>query len=459
MNKPRRNLIAFAVIGLLVSFNGCDSLTSPNSNFGDLDELTSNPNRVSLATAAQGLIIGYRAYFLGPNDIVSGLGILGRESYNHDVADPRFESEMLGGDLQPSSPAFGGNFWSEPYLDIKLGQILLDGVDQVDETEVSAGEKEALRGFAKTMQALEFLTLVITRDDNCGCAITFPEDPRTPAPEATKSQVFAHIVQLLDDAKSDLQGATSFPFRFSSGFSGFDTPATFLQFNRAVRARVAVYLSEWDDALQALSESFLDTSGDLDLGVYHTFSTGSGDRTNELLQPSGDPNLRAHPSIAIDAEMQLDGVTPDDRLLRKTRTISTRAYSGLCSPQSQFPDCTVGFDIYNSSTTPIPIIRNEELILLRAEANIGKSQLGLAEDDINLIRGQSGNLPAVTLTSASQALDQVLYEKRYSLLFEGGHRWIDLRRYGKLSELPLDLPSHQVNGLYPIPVGETAARN
>jgi hypothetical protein len=459
MNKPRRNLIAFAVIGLLVSFNGCDSLTSPNSNFGDLDELTTNPDRASLATAAQGLIVGYRAYFLGPNDIVSGLGILGRESYNHDVADPRFESEMLGGDLQPSSPAFGGNFWSEPYLDIKLGQILLDGVDQVDETEVSAGEKEALRGFAKTMQALEFLTLVITRDDNCGCAITFPEDPRTPAPEATKSQVFDHIVQLLDDAKVDLQGGTSFPFRFSTGFSGFDTPATFLQFNRAVRARVAVYLSEWDDALQALSESFLDTSGDLDLGVYHTFSTGSGDRTNELFQPSGDPNLRAHPSIAIDAEMQSDGVTPDDRLLRKTRTITTRAYSGLCSPQSQFPDCTVGFDIYNSSTAPIPIIRNEELILLRAEANIGKNQLGLAETDINLIRGQSGSLPAVTLTSASQALDQLLYEKRYSLLFEGGHRWIDMRRYGKLSELPLDLPSHQVNEMYPIPVGETAARN
>jgi hypothetical protein len=297
MNKPRTNLIAFAVIGLLVSFNGCDSLTSPNSNFGDLDELTGNPNRVSLATAAQGLIIGYRAYFLGPNDLVSGLGILGRESYNHDVADPRFESEMLGGDLQPSSPAFGGNFWSEPYLDIKLAQILLDGADQVDDAEVSAGEKEALRGFAKTMQALEFLTLVVTRDDNCGCAITFPEDARNPAPEATKSQVFAHIVQLLDDAKSDLQGATSFPFRFSSGFSGFDTPATFLQFNRAVRARVAVYQSEWDDALQALSESFLDTNGDLDLGVYHTFSTGSGDRTNGLFQPGADPNLRAHPSI------------------------------------------------------------------------------------------------------------------------------------------------------------------
>jgi hypothetical protein len=458
MNKPRRNLIALAVLGLLVGFSGCESLTSPNSNFGDLDGLTSNPDRVSLATAAQGLIIGYRAYFWDANDLVGMLGILGRESYNHDVADPRHESELLGGSLQPSSPAFGGNFWAEPYLDIKLGQILLDGADQVDDAEVSAGEKEGLRGFAKTMQALEFLTLVNTRDDNCGCAITFPDDPREPAAEASKSQVFDHIVTLLDEAKGHLQGASGFPFRFSSGFSGFDTPATFLQFNRAVRARVAVYRSDWAGALQALSESFVDANGDLGLGAYHTFSTGSGDRTNGLFQPGGNPNLRAHPSIAIDAEMQADGVTPDDRLVRKTRTITSRAFSGLCSPQSQFPNCTVGFDIYNSTTAPIPIIRNEELILLRAEANIGLNNLGAAETDINVIRTRSGSLPAVTLTSAAQALDQLLYEKRYSLLYEGGHRWLDLRRYGRLDELPLDLPSHQINARYPIPVDETAAR-
>ena len=459
MNKPRRNLIALAVMGLFVGLSGCETLTSPNSNFGDLDELVSNPDRASLATAAQGLLIGYRAYFISDNDMVSMLGILGRESYNLEVADPRFESEMLGGDLQPSSPAFGGNFWAEPYLDIKLAQILLDGTDQVDDAEVSAGEKEGLRGFAKTMQALEFLTLVITRDDNCGCAITFPEDPTEPAPEASKSEVFAHIVQLLDEARGHLQGATGFPFRFSSGFSGFDTPATFLQFNRAMRARVAVYLADWSGALQALSESFFDATGDLGLGVYHTFSTGSGDRTNELFSPTSDPNLRAHPSIEIDAEMQSDGVTPDDRLVRKTRTVTSRAYSGLCTPQSQFPDCTVGFSMYNTTTAPIPIIRNEELILLRAEANIGLNQLAAAETDLNFIRQQSGNLPTVTLTSATQALDQLLYEKRYSLMYEGGHRWIDLRRYGRLGDLPLDLPSHQVNARFPIPVDETAARN
>ena len=48
-----------------------------------------------------------------------------------------------------------------------------------------------------------------------------------------------------------------------------------------------------------------------------------------------------------------------------------------------------------------------------------------------------------TLTPASGSsaiLDQILYEKRYSLMFEG-FRWVDMRRYGRLSQLPLDVPS------------------
>lgn len=451
---------------LLLAVPGCESLTSPNSNFGDLDELTSNPDRASLATAAQGLLIGYRSYYPSSNDLVGVLGILGRESYNHDVADPRHESELLGGSLEPSSPAFGGNFWTEPYINIELARILLDGADQVDAAEVAEGEKEALRGFAKTMLALEFLTIVNTRDANCGCPIARTDDPRNPAPQESREAVFDEIVRFLDEARTNLQAATSFPFRFSSGFAGFDTPDTFLQFNRGIRARVAAYeatllgrTSEWNTAMQALSESFVDTGADLGLGVYHTFSTGSGDRTNDLFQPGSDPNLRAHPSIKFDFQTKADG-DPDDRFTEKTRPITSRSFNGvLCTPQSQFPVCDVGFDIYTTSTTPIPILRNEELILLRAEANIGLGNLAAAQTDLNFIRERAGGLEPVTLTSEQQAIDELLYNRRFSLLYEGGHRWIDMRRYDRLDELPLDVSSHVVNARFPVPVDETAARN
>jgi hypothetical protein len=88
-----------------------------------------------------------------------------------------------------------------------------------------------------------------------------------------------------------------------------------------------------------------------------------------------------------------------------------------------------------SSTDRFPVIRNEELLLIRAEAYIGQSSLGLAEADINTVRSWAG-LGSITLTGAN-AIDQLLHERMYSLFMEG-HRWIDVRRYGRLLDLPRD---------------------
>ena len=54
----------------------------------------------------------------------------------------------------------------------------------------------------------------------------------------------------------------------------------------------------------------------------------------------------------------------------------------------------LGFIRYPSPNSSIPIIKNEELILLRAEANINLNDLGTALTDINQIRTESGGLDA-----------------------------------------------------------------
>jgi hypothetical protein len=92
------------------------------------------------------------------------------------------------------------------------------------------------------------------------------------------------------------------------------------------------------------------------------------------------------------------------------------------------------------------MIRSEELILLRAEAEWFTGAKGAAIADINTIRTTSGGLDPTTLTAASsddQFITELLLQRRYSLLFEG-HRWVDVRRLGKLSTLPIDIPASQV---------------
>jgi len=445
--RTMRSGILLAVITVLFTASCGDSLTIPDFNNPSLEDLRDNPTRVSVASAATGMLIGMRDEFDDRNGYISLLGILGRESYNFDGADPRFVTEMLESTLNASSPAFGGNLWTERYRNIRTGTILLAALDKV--AGVTDAEKQAIRGFVKTMQAHELLLVVNTRDVN-GAALDFDRDPETdPAPLSSRTQSLERVSALLDEARADLAAASAqFPFPLSSGFVGFDTPATFVQFNRALKARVEVYRGNYQQALAAIGESFLTLDADaLDLGVYHVFGTGSGDVVNELYDPGDAPDILAHPSIVADADRQPDG-TIDLRVSGKIRTVPSQTTRGITTDRA--------FTVYNSLTAPIPIIRNEELILLRAEANIGLGNAGAALTDLNFIRTNSGGLAA--LTTASQAtLTELLKQKRYSLLFEG-HRWIDMRRYNRLDQLPLDRSNHRRNAAFPIPEAECLAR-
>ena len=455
-----------ALLGVLL-LGACNSLDVLDLNNPGLENLVSNPTRSGIQVAATGLLIGGRG---GPggisstNGYVMVLGLFGRESYNFDAADPRNITELLIGPLLGGSPAFGANLFALPYANIRNANIVLGAVDNiVTDPTGTAGltdeEKEATRGFAKTSQALEFLQLINTRDDN-GLPIDVDIDPTgTPAPIVSKAEVFTHIVNLLDSAKTHLEaGGSAFFFPLSTGYDGFDTPSDFIKFNRALRARVAVYLDDFDGALTALGESFLDTGAPLSDGVYHTFSTASGDVTNGLFDP-GNRAVYAHPSLEADAQPKGDG-TPDDRFQEKVTNIAPQSIQGLSSD--------LGFTMYNSTNAPIPIIRNEELILLRAEANIGKgdaASLALAVTDIDFIRVNSGGLdPYSGAVTQPALLDELLYNKRYSLMFEGGHRWIDMRHYGKLGDLPRDATPLDVDGTHrfsrmPFPTNECLARD
>jgi hypothetical protein len=163
-------------------------------------------------------------------------------------------------------------------------------------------------------------------------------------------------------------------------------------------------------------------------------------------------------SIDADAPLKADG-TKDNRFLAKIGTRPVRsAPQGLGAPSS------LGFQIYPAITTSIPIIRNEELMLLRAEILLATGDKAGALAMINNIRVNSGGLAPSTLTASSPDADivtEILVQKRYSLLLEG-HRWVDMRRYGRLNQLPLDLTSgvnaHFVARVQPLPQGECLVR-
>ena len=302
---------------------------------------------------------------------------------------------------------------------------------------MSASDKSGYIGFAETIKAYELL-LCLNQTDTNGIRLDVA-DPNALGPVYPSDQAMDSIRVMLDLGKSALAGG-SVSFPLSSGFNGFNDATGMLQFNRALAARVAVYRQDWNGALEALNESFYGLNKDLYLGVYNVFGTGSGDQVNPAYIPqrqTGEVRV-ANPSYAQD-------ILPGDDRISKATLRPNATSQGLNSDRDVW--------VYTSNTAPMAIIRNEELILIYAEANIQLNNFTEAVTALNVIRAKHNLPPYSGAMTQSALINEMLYERRYSLFFEG-HRWIDIRRYNLLNTLPLDRPSDNVWGEFPLPVSE-----
>jgi starch-binding outer membrane protein, SusD/RagB family len=420
MHSVRVAVIA-AAIGVVT---GCQEVTVPNYNNPSVDALTGSPTPSVVNTATSGLLVLYRSA-----TAVEGwqMGSFGREAYNLLQAEAR---DLLGFYAGPIVP---GGFaqdlgWSAAYTNLRQIQSILTAVDKV--SGYSPAQKEAVKGFVQTIAAMELLRQIKIRD-TIGIVVELPADPHVLGAVVGKDAALASISSLLDSAQTHLlAGGTAFPFALTSGFAGFNTPATFILVNRGMRARVDVYRRQWTQALTDIAASFVDTSStslaNLAKGVYNVWSTASGDSPNPLFDPRPTA-LYVHPSITSGAQKRADG-SPDLRLTRKTAAGTVRSLQGVTG--------TTKFTIYSSQNDPTPILKNEELILLRAEANFQLGNTAAALADLNFIRVNSGGLPPLPATFSGDLVTEILYNRTYSLLFEQGTRWVDARRYGRLAQLP-----------------------
>jgi hypothetical protein len=183
----------------------------------------------------------------------------------------------------------------------------------------------------------------------------------------------------------------------------------------------------------------MNMSGSLNSGPLHFYSTAGTDELNPVFRtPNQSEALVAHPSYITGL------MAGDTRASKVTARASTAVLDGLSGDY----DVTV----YTSNDSPISIIRNEELILLNAEANIGTDNAA-AVIALDVIRTAHGLAAYAGGTTNAELETELLYNRRYSLFGEG-HRWIDMRRFSQLGSLPIDRTGDDVWDQFPIPVSE-----
>jgi hypothetical protein len=472
-----RRVLPAAVLCVALVATGCD-FNIVDENAPTVDQLTGNPSKVILARAATGI---FANNFLDVGADIQIYTIYGREGYNLLGNDPRETGESISGPQDPGGRA-GGN-WFNKYVAIRTINTYLLAVNNT--TNLTAGEKAGSLGFAQTIKAFMFLQLAV-RSGTYGIPIDVdrPIDA-DPAPFVSQDSAFAYVSSLFDSAKTNLQGAgaTAFPFPTAPGFASFNTPALFLQFNRALKARAEVYRATfvgcgapcWTNAQTALGESFLTRTGlpgSLSLGAYYGYSATANEPQNPITEPLTSVRYFVHPSLLGLVQTQADG-DPDTRWARKTVTVPVWDLNGVSSTikpvmfnQNTIDTTATGADTVTASTadlgSDIAIIRNEELLLLSAEVNLGLGNKAAAIADLDSVRIHAGGLAPTTLTSGSTDsafVTEILYNRLMSLLWEQGVRWIDARRYGRLASLPNDRPGDQVFPSMIVPAGECDARS
>lgn len=367
------------------------------------------------------------------------VSIVGREYYDLNGTDPRYTGELLGAGAENNVLDDNGflttRAFAARYRSARNAQLLLDAVANSNAGLDAAGTA-GFNSFAKTCMAYNLL-LTLNRQFDNGVRLDIA-DPDNLGPFVSYDEGLAGISEMLNSALDDANAAgDEFEFSLSGGFSGYDTPNTFGQFISGLIARVEMYRGNKDAVRSALSNSFMDMSGDLGAGPAHVFSGAGNDRLNPLFYPFEQARYMAHPSFRTDAD-------DNDSRLAKITTIEEVVLDGLSSSDQ--------VQVYSSNIDPVSIIKNEELILLMAEANIGNDNAA-AVSAINTIRNAYGVGDYTGGTSDSELVDEVLKQRRYSLFGEG-HRWIDMRRYNKLGDLPLDRPGDQVFVQFPRPVLE-----
>ncbi|MBL6449233.1 RagB/SusD family nutrient uptake outer membrane protein [Fulvivirga sp. 29W222] len=432
----KNKLIALAIACMLFA-TGCeiDELDDPNNPSVDLiDDATLSELQNLITGVEAGMRTRLGTYY-------DDVGVIGREFYRFSGSDPRFTADLLG---KGSSELDNNTFYitgpyAERYRVIKNTNFLLEAIDKTSAV-ISDAQKNYMRGYAKTIKAYQLLLNLNLLYQN-GIR-TNVSDPDNLGPFRTFEQSLDDIETLLNEAATELAGSEDeFIFSLSSGFAGFDDPAGFLQFNRAIAARVAIYQEDFTTALNYIDDSFYDLTGDLNVGPQHFYSTAGGDLTNPLFFPanaSGETRV-AHPSFVTDA------LPNDDRLSKVSARESAASLDNLNSNYDVM--------VYPSQSDNISIIRNEELILIYAEANARLGNTGPAVTAIDQIRSSHGLDPYTGGVAESDLINEILFQKRYSLFGEG-HRWIDMRRYNKLNELPIDREGDDVWTQFPVPVTE-----
>jgi hypothetical protein len=340
----------------------------------------------------------------------------------------------------------GYEFWAPLYNNVYKCNAAIEGLQK--STSLTPAVKQQLLGEAKFIRAFFYFYLVNLFGD-VPLALSTDAVANTLLSRSPKADVYKQIIADLKEAKdlmnsnypdATLLGTTSERVRPTKWAAEALLARAYLFTGDYAKAEdeatVVISNTTLYGPLPALNNVFLKNSKE---AIWQLQPTANNLNTVEgrmyVIPPTG-PSSSFNPVFL--SKFLLNSFEPGDQRAVFGNWIDTTIYKKTSTTYDTVP-YSFKYKIYASPgvtsagamTEYFMVLRLGEQYLIRAEARAQQNKLTEAKSDLNAIRTRAG-LPNTTATDQPSLLTAILDERRHELFCEWGHRWLDLKRTGKV---------------------------
>lgn len=335
--------------------------------------------------------------------------------------------------------------WNNTYNQIYAANAVLEGV--AGSTGLSQADREQLTGEALFVRGLLHFYLAQLHD-----GVPYIKTTDYIA-NATAQRL--PVAAVMHEAKADIEQAIGLLDEHYATPNRV-RPNKYAAY--AVLAKICLYNGEWDEAGNAASAVLNATELYHEEPIQNIFLAGSASTIWQLSPSSGNGNTQEGATF-IFASGPPPGVSLRNELVNAFGDSDLRKVHWMKA-------VTNGTDTWyhaykykqnasGTSTEHSVLLRLAELYLIRAESRARVGELIGAKEDLNRIRMTAG-LGNTTAAGSEAILEAILKERQLELFTELGHRYFDLRRFGRINDVlaPIKPDWQATDAVFPIPETE-----
>jgi hypothetical protein len=374
-------------------------------------------------------------------------GLSAGEIYN--TAPNANADQFFANAIQPSNSIVSTNIWRRAYGYIYHANAIITGLG--NSNSISTATRAQLTGEAKIIRSLCYFYLSSLFGD-VPLVTTPAYETNAVLPRASAHEVMQQVAGDLSEARDLLQ--LTYP---SAGRVRPNSLAA-----SALLARVYLFLGHWANAEAEATRVISNPGYTLVNNLNNVFLAASTEPIWQFMPVNTIVNTwegnnfipssaTVRPPYALSASL-LSAFEAGD--LRKTAWTKTNVVSSVSYTYPFKYKVRTGSTVTEHYT----ILRLAEQYLIRAEARAHQDNFAGARADLNIIRSRAG-LAGNNDNSKEALLLAIEKERQVEFAFEWGHRWLDLKRTGRINTvLSGEKPSWQPHAaLYPVPQAELEA--